>query len=87
MSREEPQEIDPLGPALRSVVSEAIEQCDRVQGEPPGLLVHYTDVAGLIVIPSPGRTTRSSRTVFYQHWSVIRQPQNLQPVEYLESGQ
>jgi hypothetical protein len=43
---------DPLGPALRAVVTEAVEQWERVQGDTPELLYHYTDVTGLIGICS-----------------------------------
>lgn len=46
------QSDDPLGSALRAVVAEAVDQWERVQGDAPGLLYHYTDVAGLIGICS-----------------------------------
>jgi hypothetical protein len=43
---------DPLGAALAGLVSDAVEEWDRVQGDTPDLLYHYTDVAGLIGICS-----------------------------------
>ena len=43
---------DPLEAALADIVSSAVDQWDRFQGELPDLLYHYTDVAGLIGICS-----------------------------------
>jgi len=54
LAKPDPDELDPLGPALRGVVSDAQEQWDRIQGDTPELLYHYTDVAGLIGICSSG---------------------------------
>lgn len=41
---------DPLAAALDAIVEDALLEWDRVQGEPPSLLYHYTDVVGLIGI-------------------------------------
>ena len=45
---------DPIAAALDSFVEDAIAEWDRAQGEPPALLYHYTDVAGLIGILNTG---------------------------------
>ena len=43
---------DPLEAALAGIVSDALAEWDRIQGDTPDLLYHYTDVAGLIGICS-----------------------------------
>ncbi|MFQ5948420.1 MAG: DUF2971 domain-containing protein [Acidimicrobiia bacterium] len=43
---------DPLDAALAGIVSDALAEWDRIQGDTPDLLYHYTDVAGLIGICS-----------------------------------
>lgn len=45
---------DPLETALAKIVGDAVSQWDRVQGDTPELLYHYTDVSGLIGICSSG---------------------------------
>lgn len=45
---------DPLEAALSGIVADALAEWDRIQGEVPDLLYHYTDVAGLIGICSSG---------------------------------
>jgi Protein of unknown function (DUF2971) len=45
---------DPLDAALSGIVADAISDWDRIQGDAPDLLYHYTDVAGLIGICSSG---------------------------------
>lgn len=54
---------DPLTDALRSVVAGAIARWDQIQGDPPELLYHYTDVDGLIGICSSG-TLRATNLRF-----------------------
>jgi hypothetical protein len=43
---------DPLDVALSGIVADALADWDRIQGDPPEVLYHYTDVAGLIGILS-----------------------------------
>jgi len=43
---------DPLGDALEGIVSGAIAEWERLQGDTPDVLYHYTDVVGLIGICS-----------------------------------
>lgn len=43
---------EPVGEALEDIVSGAIAEWERLQGDTPDLLYHYTDVAGLIGICS-----------------------------------
>ena len=45
---------DPLEAALSGIVADALADWNRIQGEAPDLLYHYTDVAGLIGICSSG---------------------------------
>jgi hypothetical protein len=45
---------DPVDAALSTIVADALSDWDRVQGDAPDLLYHYTDVAGLIGICSSG---------------------------------
>ncbi len=45
---------DPLEAALSAIVADALADWNRIQGEAPDLLYHYTDVAGLIGICSSG---------------------------------
>lgn len=45
---------DLLDAALARIVSDALAEWDRIQGDTPDLLYHYTDVAGLIGICSSG---------------------------------
>ena len=45
---------DPLDAALSGIVADALSDWDRIQGDAPDLLYHYTDVAGLIGICSSG---------------------------------
>jgi hypothetical protein len=48
----EPVAADALETSLASIVSEAVAEWDRIQGDTPDLLFHYTDVSGLIGICS-----------------------------------
>jgi hypothetical protein len=43
---------DPLEEALEGIVSDAVAEWERLQGDTPDVLYHYTDVAGLIGICS-----------------------------------
>ena len=43
---------DPLEVALAGIVADALAEWDRIQGDTPDVLYHYTDVAGLIGICS-----------------------------------
>ncbi|MEE8407757.1 MAG: DUF2971 domain-containing protein [Acidimicrobiia bacterium] len=45
---------DPLDSALSTIVDDALSDWDRIQGDAPDLLYHYTDVVGLIGICSSG---------------------------------
>lgn len=45
---------DLLEAALAGIVSDALAEWDRIQGDTPDLLYHYTDVAGVIGICSSG---------------------------------
>lgn len=45
---------DPLDAALSGIVADALADWERIQGDAPDLLYHYTDVAGLIGICSSG---------------------------------
>ena len=54
---------DPLEAALAGVVSDALADWDRIQGDTPDLLYHYTDVAGLIGICS-SRSLRATNLRF-----------------------
>jgi Protein of unknown function (DUF2971) len=50
----EPGAGDLLESALAGIVADALEEWDRIQGDTPELLYHYTDVTGLIGICSSG---------------------------------
>jgi hypothetical protein len=43
---------DPLDVAMSGIVADALSDWDRIQGDAPEMLYHYTDVAGLIGILS-----------------------------------
>jgi hypothetical protein len=47
-----PSPSDPLEAAMLGIVADALSDWDRIQGDVPEVLYHYTDVAGLIGILS-----------------------------------
>ena len=54
------QSDDPLRQELQDLISDAMAHWDRIQGETPELLYHYTDVVGLIGIVTSGTVWASN---------------------------